>query len=95
MAYEHHERWDGKGDPRGLKEHEIRIYGRITALADVFDALGSERWYEKAWSDEKLFDLLHDEQGKQFDPILIDIYFEHLDEFLHIRESLKDSFSGE
>lgn len=92
VAYEHHEKWDGSGYPRGLRAEEIHIYGRITALADVFDALGSDRCYKKAWDDEKIFNLFKEEKGKHFDPKLIDIFFEHLDEFLEIRNSLKDKF---
>jgi response regulator RpfG family c-di-GMP phosphodiesterase len=92
VAYEHHEKWDGTGYPRKLKGEEIHIYGRITALADVFDALGSDRCYKKAWDDERIFNLFKEERGKHFDPKLIDIFFEHLDEFLKIREDLKDKF---
>jgi len=90
VAYQHHEKWDGTGYPQGLKEEEIHIYGRITALADIFDALGSERVYKPAWEDEKIFKLFKEERGKHFDPKLVDIFFEHLEEFLEIRESLKD-----
>ncbi|QKF83514.1 HD-GYP domain-containing protein [Halarcobacter ebronensis] len=90
VAYEHHEKWDGTGYPRGLKGEDIHIYGRITALADVFDALGSDRCYKKAWDDEKIFNLFKEERGKHFDPKLVDIFFEHLDEFLKIRETFKD-----
>jgi PAS domain S-box-containing protein len=90
VAYEHHEKWDGTGYPRGLKGEEIHLYGRITAIADVFDALGSDRVYKKAWSDEKIFTLFKTQRGKHFDPTLIDIFFEHLDEFLAIREKFKD-----
>ncbi len=92
VAYEHHERWDGKGYPRGLKGEGIHIYGRITALADVFDALGSDRVYKKAWEDEKIFELLHQERGKHFDPKLIDLFFENLDNVLHVRKKFKDQF---
>lgn len=90
IAYEHHEKWDGSGYPRGIKGEEIHVYGRITALADVFDALGSERCYKKAWSDEKIFQLLREERGKHFDPKLVDIFFEHLDEFLELRNIYND-----
>lgn len=90
VAYEHHEKWDGSGYPRGLSGEDIHIYGRITALADVFDALGSDRVYKKAWNDEKIFALFREERGKHFDPKLIDIFFENLDEFLAIRDRLKD-----
>lgn len=90
VANEHHERWDGKGYPNGLKGEEIHIYGRITAIADVFDALGSDRIYKKAWEDERIFKLFKEERGKQFDPNLVDIFFEHLDEFLKIRDKFQD-----
>ncbi len=92
VALEHHEKWDGTGYPRKLKGEDIHIYGRITALADVFDALGSDRCYKKAWDDERIFNLFKEERGKHFEPKLIDIFFEHLDEFLQIREDLKDKF---
>ena len=90
VAYEHHEKYNGKGYPQGLKGDEIHICGRITALADVFDALGSDRVYKKAWDDERIFKLFKEERGEHFDPKLIDIFFEHLDEFLSIRDSLRD-----
>lgn len=92
VAYEHHEKWNGKGYPQGLSGEDIHIYGRITALADVFDALGSDRCYKEAWNDEKIFTLFKEERGEHFDPKLVDIFFEHLDEFLVIREKFKDVF---
>ncbi len=91
VAYEHHEKYDGSGYPRGLAGEGIHIYGRITALADVFDALGSDRVYKKAWDDERIFSLFKAERGKHFDPLLIDIFFEHLEQFLSIRNRFKDS----
>ena len=90
VAREHHEKWDGSGYPTGLSGEEIHIYGRITAVADVFDALGSDRVYKAKWEDEKIFGLFREERGKHFDPKLVDIFFEHLDEFLAVREELKD-----
>jgi response regulator RpfG family c-di-GMP phosphodiesterase len=90
VAHEHHEKWDGSGYPRGLSGEDIHIYGRITALADVFDALGSDRCYKKAWDDEKIFKLFKEEKGKHFDPKLVDIFFDNLDEFLKIREKFKE-----
>jgi response regulator RpfG family c-di-GMP phosphodiesterase len=92
VANQHHEKWDGSGYPKGLSGEDIHIYGRITALADVFDALGSDRVYKQAWNDEKIFNLFKEERAKHFDPKLVDIFFEHLDEFLKIRETLKDKF---
>ena len=94
VAYEHHEKWDGTGYPRGLQGEDIHIYGRITAIADIFDALGSDRVYKKAWSDERIFKLFKDESGKHFDPKLIDLFFENLDSFLKIRERFKDEFKA-
>jgi len=90
VANEHHEKWDGTGYPKGLKGEEINILGRITAVADVFDALGSDRVYKKAWDDEKIFDFFKEESGKHFDPQLVQIFFENLHDFLQIRESLRD-----
>jgi HD-GYP domain-containing protein (c-di-GMP phosphodiesterase class II) len=91
VAYEHHEKWDGSGYPNKTKGEDIHIYGRITALADVFDALGSDRVYKKAWSDEKIFNLFKEERAKHFDPKLIDIFFENLDEFKKVRDKFKDT----
>ncbi|NVJ52065.1 MAG: HD domain-containing protein [Campylobacteraceae bacterium] len=91
VSLEHHEKWDGTGYPKGLKGEEIHIYGRITAIADVFDALGSDRCYKKAWEDEKIFKLFKEEKAKHFDPKLVDIFFENLNEFLEIRNKFKDT----
>jgi response regulator RpfG family c-di-GMP phosphodiesterase len=96
VAYEHHERYDGQGYPRGLKGEEIHIYGRITAVADVFDALGSDRVYKKAWPIEKILKLFKEERGKHFDPRLIDIFLDNLDEFLEAKikiDSMDDTTS--
>ena len=92
VSYTHHEKWDGTGYPLGLKEKEIHIFGRITAIADVFDALSSERVYKKAWSLEKIYEYFNDEKGKYFDPELIDVFFNNLDEFLAIRDKYKDIY---
>jgi len=90
VAIEHHEKYDGTGYPKGLKGESIHIYGRITAVADVFDALGSDRCYKKAWDDEKIFKLFKEEKGKHFDPRLVDIFFNNLSEFLDVRDRLVD-----
>ena len=92
VALEHHERWDGKGYPNALKAQEISIYGRITAMADVFDALGSDRCYKKAWSDDEIFQYFKDEKEKHFDPKLVELFFDNLELFLEIRERYKDKF---
>ena len=91
VAYEHHEKWDGSGYPRGVAKEDIHIYGRITAVADVFDALGSERVYKSAWEDEKIFALFHKERGKHFDPKLVDLFFENINEIFAIRDKFKDN----
>ena len=90
VASLHHENWDGSGYPDGLKGEDIHIFGRITALADVFDALGSDRVYKKAWDDEKIFEFLREERGKKFDPKLIDLFFENRYKIIAIREINKD-----
>jgi response regulator RpfG family c-di-GMP phosphodiesterase len=90
IALEHHEKYDGTGYPRGLKGEEIHIYGRIVSLADIFDAIGSDRVYKKAWKLDNILDFLKKESGKTFDPKLIKIFFENLDEILSIRNRFKD-----
>ena len=90
VAYEHHERWDGRGYPRGLAAEEINIYGRITGITDVFDALGSERVYKKAWSIEKITGYFTEGKGKQFDPHLTDLFFDNIEEILELRRNFPD-----
>ncbi len=85
ISRDHHEKWNGTGYPQGLKGEEIHIYGRIVAIADVFDALGSERVYKKAWPLEKILKYFKNNRGKHFDPKLIDLFFENLDLFLEVR----------
>ena len=91
LAYQHHERWDGKGYPQGLKGEDIHIYGRITAIADVFDALGSERIYKKAWPLTKILQLFQEERGKQFDPLLVDLFLDNLEHFLAAKENIESN----
>ncbi|MBN2533698.1 MAG: DUF3369 domain-containing protein [Spirochaetales bacterium] len=88
IAFQHHEKYDGTGYPRGLKGENIHIYGRITCIADVFDALGSDRVYKKAWSLDQILEYIQSESGKSFDPKLVQILFDYLDEFLIIRDSV-------
>ena len=90
VAYQHHERWDGKGYPQGLKGNEIHIYGRITSICDVFDALGSDRVYKKAWDLDKILSLFREGKGTQFDSNLIDLFLDNLDMFLKVRDKYKD-----
>jgi len=90
IAYEHHEKYNGTGYPRGLKGDEIHIYGAITAIADVFDALGSDRVYKKAWSDEKIINLFIEETGEHFHPVLANLFLANFESFKKIREKFKD-----
>lgn len=90
IAHQHHEKWNGKGYPQGLTGHNIHIAGRITALADVFDALGSDRCYKKAWPLDKVLELIRSERGQHFDPSLVDILLNNLDAFLAIRDAYPD-----
>jgi putative two-component system response regulator len=86
IALEHHEKWDGSGYPRGLKGEEIHIFGRIIALADVFDALVHKRQYKHAWSVEDAVDYIKQQSGTHFDPTLVNIFIENLPKFLAIME---------
>jgi response regulator RpfG family c-di-GMP phosphodiesterase len=91
IAIAHHEKWDGSGYPKGLKGEEIHLYGRITALADVFDALGSDRCYKKAWPLDDILELMKAERGKHFDPKLVDLMLNDRPDFLAVRESMSDA----
>jgi hypothetical protein len=86
VAVQHHEKWNGKGYPHGLKGEEIHLYGRITAIADVFDALGSDRVYKKAWELERILELFRQERGQHFDPDVVDAFFANLPAILNVRE---------
>jgi HD-GYP domain-containing protein (c-di-GMP phosphodiesterase class II) len=90
IAFQHHERWDGTGYPCGLAGEGIHIYGRICALSDVFDALGSDRVYKKAWELERIVSLFKAERERQFDPDLVEVFLAHVGEFHRIGEAYKD-----
>ncbi|GAB1467317.1 hypothetical protein MASR2M54_28170 [Aliarcobacter cryaerophilus] len=90
IALTHHEKYDGTGYPNSLKGEDIPIFGRITALADVFDAIGSDRCYKKAWEMEKVLEFIKEQRGKHFDPKLVDIFFDNLDDILKIKEEHQD-----
>lgn len=74
IALTHHEKYDGSGYPHGLKGDQIPLVGRITAIADVFDALTSERPYKKAWSEDEALAFLREQKGRHFDPQLVDLF---------------------
>ncbi|MFN2143742.1 MAG: PAS domain S-box protein, partial [Anaerolineales bacterium] len=74
IPYCHHEKWNGKGYPRGLKGREIPLSARLFAVVDVWDALLSDRPYRPAWTEERAFDLILSESGKHFDPMVVDAF---------------------
>ncbi|HCA26667.1 MAG TPA: hypothetical protein DEP05_03335 [Betaproteobacteria bacterium] len=90
LAGQHHEKWDGNGYPSGLKAEEIHLYGRIGAVADVFDALGSRRSYKEPWPLEKIVELLREQRGVQFDPAIVDWVLGNLDQMTAIRDAFPD-----
>lgn len=90
IAHQHHEKWDGTGYPQGLKETEIHIFGRITAIADVFDALGSSRVYKPAWKDEEIITYFQQQAGFQFDPKLTELFLFNFNRFTAIRSTYSD-----
>jgi putative two-component system response regulator len=87
MALTHHERMDGTGYPRGLSGDEIPIEGRITAVADVFDALTSDRIYRQAFQPDEARATMLEGRGTQFDAALLDLFFDSFDDVLAIRRS--------
>jgi hypothetical protein len=90
LALEHHEKWVGGGYPEGKKGEAISIHGRMTALADVFDALTSKRHYKDAWPRDRVLSLLREERGRHFDPALDDIFLDKIDEMYAIKTQYKD-----
>lgn len=90
IAVSHHERWDGAGYPNGLAGEAIPLAGRITALIDVFDALGSRRSYKAPWPDSSVTDLILQERGRQFDPALVDLLIANLETFRALRQQFPD-----
>ncbi len=89
IALTHHEKWNGQGYPQGLKGSEIPFNGRLAGLADVFDALTSKRPYKDPYPISKAIEIIKSEREKHFDPELVDIFLENLDDFVVI----KDKFS--
>ncbi len=88
VALEHHENYDGTGYPEGKRGEEIHIFGRIVALADVFDALSMGRCYKEPWADRKIVVHIREQRGRKFDPRLADLFLEHIDYFVDIRERI-------
>ncbi|WP_166245222.1 HD domain-containing phosphohydrolase [Paenibacillus turpanensis] len=95
IALTHHEKYDGTGYPKQLKGKDIPLYGRIVAVADVFDALGSDRVYKQAWGLQQIIDYFEEQKGRHFDPELVDLFLRHLSDFLAIRDRYIDTLQGE
>lgn len=91
IARTHHEKWDGTGYPLGLKGDQIPIEGRICCVADVYDALCSERPYKKAFPIEKCLEIMLSERNTRFDPIVLDAFFRRLGDIEKIRLTYEDS----
>ncbi|UGA55884.1 HD-GYP domain-containing protein [Vibrio sp. VB16] len=87
VAHEHHEKWDGSGYPNGKVAEEIHIYGRVTAIVDVIDALLSQRPYKEPWSVDQVKKLLRNESGKHFQPELVDLILAHFSIIIDLRNA--------
>ncbi|WP_051195074.1 HD-GYP domain-containing protein [Pseudobutyrivibrio ruminis] len=90
IALEHHERWDGQGYPQGLRGDDISIYAQIVSVADVFDALSSERAYKPAWDLEKSKNEIIKQRGEQFSPAVVDAFIKCFDGIKAIHEQYED-----
>lgn len=90
LAYYHHENWDGSGYPTGLAGTKIPLEARIMAIVDVFDALGGKRSYKDPWPDDKIKQVIIEENGKKFDPQLVDIMVENFDDFCQFKRDFPD-----
>jgi len=87
IALSHHEKWDGSGYPNSIAGEQIPIFGRIVAIADVFDALGTKRPYKEPFGDDECFRIIQEGRGSHFDPTLVDLFLEHKDEILRLKAS--------
>lgn len=93
IAEGHHEKWDGSGYPYGISGTAIPLSARILALADVYDALTSERCYKKAFSHSRCRDIICEGEGRHFDPVIVSAFLETESEFVKIRSEFRDSES--
>jgi response regulator RpfG family c-di-GMP phosphodiesterase len=89
IAMYHHERWDGKGYPSGLKETEIPLSARIVAVADVYDAIRSKRVYKDGMSHDKACQIIKEERAKAFDPYMVDVFLQTNEKFAEIFDALQ------
>lgn len=91
VALQHHEKWDGSGYPGGLKGEEIHVFGRIVLIVDIFDALTSDRPYKKAFTMGKAIEIMREDRGCFSDPKMLDLFLGHIEDFIQIRETLRDT----
>jgi len=91
IAISHHEKWDGTGYPLGLAGEDIPLVGRIVGIADVFDALTSQRPYRGPYSIEVAIDIITKERGRHFDPRVVDVFLENIDEVLREKEEVNST----
>jgi two-component system response regulator RpfG len=90
IAYGHHERFDGSGYPQGLSAEDIPLAARIVAVADVFDALCSERPYKPAWPQQNALRYMQEQGGRHFDPMCLEAFHAQLDKILKVQDLLRD-----
>ncbi|MCF6436910.1 HD domain-containing phosphohydrolase [Pseudoalteromonas sp. MMG022] len=90
IALTHHEKWDGSGYPNGLQQESIPVEGRIAAVADVFDALTSQRPYKQAWSIQEAIQYITSHSGTHFDPQVVDVFIAHIDDAILIKNQFQD-----
>lgn len=90
VAYQHHEKWNGKGYPNGLAGEDINIFARITAIADVFDALTSKRPYKEEWPVEKAVELIISERGEHFEPKTVDSFLKVLPQLIEVKKRFSE-----
>jgi putative two-component system response regulator len=95
IAYTHHEKWDGSGYPQGLAGDDIPVSGRLMALADIYDALISQRVYKAAMPHATAVEIIENERGKQLDPDVVEAFIEHQDMFLNIAQNITDAAYGD
>lgn len=93
IALTHHEWWNGEGYPTGLRGESIAVHGRICAVADVFDALTSRRPYKEPWSNERAVQVIRESSGKQFDPGIVSIFLNSLDQIVEIQGRFSDALA--
>ncbi len=90
IAHQHHERYDGKGYPQGLRGEQIHPYARMVAVADVFDALSHKRCYKDAWPIEQVTEYMREQAGHQLDPVYVKLLIENIDKAVAINKSWPD-----